>query len=243
MPNPFFRFKQFTVYHHRSAMKVTTDGCLFGAWCAAELAEGKEGAGGEQTVLDIGAGTGLLSLMVAQKAAARVDAVELDASAAGQAEENVAASPWKDRIAVHQGDILEFSFPHAYDCIISNPPFYEKEIESASAGRNLAHHGHGLQLRPLLQLMGQHLLEDGSFFLLLPYKRLAEIEREVKKAGLFLEKKVVVRQSVRHDPFRLLLKGGRRETPLKSSELSIWDGQQQYTPEFVALLKDYYLYL
>jgi tRNA1Val (adenine37-N6)-methyltransferase len=150
MPNPYFRFKQFTVYHDRTAMKVTTDACLFGAWSSEII---NKGLFAKDNALEIGAGTGLLSLMVAQKNNITIDAVEIDASASQQAAENIVASPWKERISIHHSDILRFDNHKKYDCIFSNPPFYENEIDSINDKKNLAHHGLGLKLDVLFEIM------------------------------------------------------------------------------------------
>lgn len=240
MSNPFFRFRQFTIYQQRSAMKVTTDACLFGAWCAHEMQQDKTGV---KEVLDIGTGTGLLSLMVAQKNEVQVDAVELDEAAAEQAIENVGKTIWNDTINIIHHNILHLPYIKTYDCIISNPPFYEKEIESESAGKNLAHHGHGLKLTDLLYIIQMQLKKDGCFYLLLPYKRIKEVEKEIYKANFFMTKKVAVRTSPSKAPFRLMLKGSKKFADRETIELSINNEQQQYTPEFTNLLKDYYLYL
>lgn len=239
MANSYFRFKQFTIYHDRCAMKVTTDGCLFGAWCAKEISTEKNG----QTILDIGTGTGLLSLMVAQKNRMTIDAIEIDKTSADQAIENIAASPWKENIHVHCINVLDFELSNQYDVIISNPPFYEKEIESADAGKNKAHHGHGLRLQELLQVIKKGLKPGGKFFLLFPYKRMKEIETAFKKEGLYIEKKLMAAQSVHHLPFRTLIKGKQQPASTETVSISIKDEQQQYTNEFQDLLRDYYLYL
>lgn len=242
MPNPFFRFKQFTVYHDRTAMKVTTDACLFGAWCSELI---RNGSFHKDTALEIGAGTGLLSLMVAQKNEIEIDSVEIDASAADQANENIKASSWKDRVFIHHADILHFAPHKQYDCIFSNPPFYEHEIESVSNQKKLAHHGLGLKLDQLFVTISSFLKQEGIFFLLLPYKRITEIEQQLKKYQFSVLNKTLVRQSLLHQPFRIMLFGtnGKINKPAKEHIISIWDESRQYTPEFVDLLKDYYLYL
>jgi tRNA1Val (adenine37-N6)-methyltransferase len=242
MPNPFFRFKQFTVYHDKTAMKVTTDACLFGAWSSELISNGQFA---KENALDIGSGTGLLSLMVAQKNEIEIDAVEIDVSAVEQACENIAASPWKERIYIHYADILHFESSKRYDCIFSNPPFYEKEIESGNDKKNLAHHGVGLKLGDLFKTISSFLKPDGIFLLILPYKRIAEIEQQLKKHQLSLLSKTQVCQSVLHQPFRLMLMGTNKITnfPVEENKISIWNEFRQYTPEFIRLLKDYYLYL
>jgi tRNA1Val (adenine37-N6)-methyltransferase len=243
MANPYFQFKQFTVYHDQCAMKVTTDGCLFGAWCAEELSRKRnEHTAHISTVLDIGTGTGLLSLMVAQKVDAVIEAVEIDAAAATQAIANVAASPFRERITVLQKDILELKGVQ-YDVILSNPPFYENELRSGSLAKDTAHHSHQLTWANLFTAINHLLSPEGIFYLLLPYKRAAELEAFVQKEKLYVNKIVTVAQSTSHSPFRLLVQGSRTAMPLVEEHLSIRNAQQQYTPEFTALLKDYYLYL
>lgn len=241
MPNPYFRFKQFTIHHDRCAMKVTTDSCLFGAWAARQMKN--ESTISQASLLDIGTGTGLLSLMIAQQHNLQINALEIDAAAAAQAKENVAASPWAAQIHVHEADMLAFQPERSYDYIISNPPFYENELASAKAQRNTAHHSTMLSLRQLLLFIRLHLKEDGTFFLLLPFKREAEASILLQQEELFLHETCKVRQSVKHGFFRLMLKGGKQRVPTTENEFSIWDEAQRYTSEFRSLLSDYYLYL
>jgi tRNA1Val (adenine37-N6)-methyltransferase len=242
MPNPYFQFKQFTIFHDRTAMKVTTDACLFGAW-SSEMIKSRQFD--KSNALEIGAGTGLLSLMMAQKNDIEIDAVEIDASAAGQAGENIAGSPWKERIHLYHQDILQFESNQCYDCIFSNPPFYESEIQSASDQKNIAHHGTGLKLNELFTIISKFLQPNGFFLLLLPYKRISEIEQLLHRKQFYLVNKTLVRQSVAHQPFRIMLMGTNQKTSnsVKEETISIWNESQQYTPEFISLLKDYYLYL
>jgi tRNA1Val (adenine37-N6)-methyltransferase len=252
MPNSFFQFKQFTIHQERSAMKVTTDACLFGAWVAGKVERLKLKAEKGQTnnlnefflnVLDIGSGTALLSLMLAQKKTAAIDAIEIDEEAYQQAIENVSASPWKNNISLLHGDARIYPFPKKYDTIISNPPFYEKEIKSADHKKNIAHHGHALRLNELLPVIRQNLSSEGRFYLLLPFKRNNEIEKDIAGNSLYINEKVLVRQSVTHGYFRIMLSGSFIQTEVITKEISIRDESQQYTNEFIALLRDYYLYL
>jgi tRNA1Val (adenine37-N6)-methyltransferase len=241
MPNSFFQFKQFTVQHDRCAMKVTTDGCLFGAWVAKEV---HRFTGLQVHLLDIGAGTGLLSLMVAQKNSAAIDAVEIDPAAALQAQENVSASPWKETIFIIRQDVLQWKTTRQYDCIFSNPPFYENELRSGNGIKNIAHHDEGLKLSGLFQFIKRHLKSEGRFFLLLPAKRETEAEALLQSHGLHLQRKVLVQQTLKHQPFRMMIQGRRQKVERVTEErVSIRDEKDTYTPEFVSLLKDYYLYL
>lgn len=246
MANNWFQFKQFKVNQAEAAMKVTTDACLFGAWAANEISK-QEKEKIFYHILDIGAGTGLLSLMVAQQSKADIDSVEIDPAAAAEAEANYAASPWRERLLVMPGDARDqvYTFGKKYNAIISNPPFYENELAGDNFRRNQAHHDKGLRLFELFKLIADLLQPGARFYLLLPYKRLSQLPDYLEENGLVLTKMVKVRQSTRHDYFRIMLEGQRvtdNVDVFAESEMTIKDGES-YTPEFVALLKDYYLYL
>lgn len=231
-------------------MKVTTDACLFGAWVAEKVRSRESEVGSQElkvgNVLDIGTGTCLLSLMLAQKCDADIDAIEIDDEAAAQATENEEACSFRNRIQVINADIRDYNFEKKYDVIISNPPFYENELKSVSSKKNIAHHGDNLSLQELLTVIKQNLNPGGLFFLLLPFKRDEEIRNLVYQNEMQLKLITLVRQSVHHDFFRIMIMGTNAEdgyTEAEFDELSIWDEHQQYTEEFVQLLKDYYLYL
>ena len=225
-------------------MKVTTDACLFGAWIAEEVKSQKLKV---KSVLDVGAGTALLSLMFAQKHEyALMDAIEIDEQAYQQAKENVSASLFGNRINIIQGDVKTFSLPGKYDIIISNPPFYENELPSDNERKNIAHHQSGLSLKDLLSAIKLHLSPEGKFFFLLPYKRNKEIKSIFFQHNLSILKIVFVRQSKRHDYFRVMLSGqltAGSEGETEIDDISIWDAGEQYTVEFRNLLKHYYLHL
>jgi tRNA1Val (adenine37-N6)-methyltransferase len=246
MANSYFQFKEFTVYQERCVMKVTTDACLFGAWVAAQAKRDK-GSRIATNVLDIGTGTGLLSLMLAQKdPGALIEAIEIDEEAYDQAKENVAISPFPDQIQVTHTDVKAISFLKKYDLIISNPPFYEREIASENPKKNIAWHNSGLVLEELLSIIKKNLSREGSFYLLLPFKRDDEIKKILCRENLSVSKIVFVRQSTNHDYFRIMIsgmlsKGTDSETAIE--EISIWDDQQQYTEQFKRLLQSYYLLL
>lgn len=244
MPNPWFQFKQFTIQQDRCAMKVTTDACLFGAWTAHQLNKEKS----VNSILDIGTGTGLLSLMVAQQSAARIDAIEIDSDTCEQATSNVHDSPWRERITIIHGNAKDKlqTLNKPYDIIISNPPFYENELQSGNLQKDMAHHSTELSLDELIQVISREILNpSGQFYLLLPFKREQEIDKAFTKAELAITRKILVRQSTRHHFFRIMLAGrkGHSSVPAVTEELAIRDDKDQYTPEFTSLLKDYYLYL
>lgn len=241
MPNTYFQFKQFTIHQDRCAMKVTTDSCLFGAWVAEEV---RSRMSEVRSVLDIGAGTGLLSLMLAQQINASITAIEIDKDTFEQAVENITASPWKNHINVIHSDIKDFIPAHKYDCIISNPPFYENEWQSGDVQKNIAHHSHQLLIDELLDIIRNLLKPEGTFYLLLPYKRHNEIIKLFQQKNIFIVKKILIRQSEEHDYFRFIIKAQLKEgNETITEEISIRNSKNDYTAAFTTLLKDYYLYL
>ena len=239
MGNSYFRFKQFTVEQERAAMKVTTDACLFGAWTARDL----RSSHGIEHIADIGTGTGLLSLMTAQQTTADIDAIDIDHAAAEQAKSNVEASPWAERIRVFTGDAREYTFPRQYDVIISNPPFYENELSSGNNQKDMAHHDKGLRMNELLDIIARNLKENGRFYLLLPFKRYAEIKQLISDCGMKLGKVYLVKQTTSHDFFRVMVSGGKTDQKTETHEIAIKGDNGEYSPEFHELLRDYYLYL
>ena len=196
-------------------------------------------------VLDIGAGTGLLSLMYAQKNPhAKIEAIEIDKDASEQARENIATSPWNDRVNVINADARDFHFSKKYDLIFSNPPFYENELKSFKKEKNIAHHSEALSLGDLLQVIKNNLDPGGQFFLLLPNKRLVETVFLCGRNQLEINHAIMVRPSPKLDISRVILRGKHQDNISNDyikTELAIRDENQEYTPEFVDLLKDYYL--
>ena len=182
--------------------------------------------------------------MIAQKNnAIKIDAIEIDAAAAGQAVENAAASPWAENIQFFNEDILTFSSNKKYDCIVSNPPFFEDDLQSANKAKNDAKHNTSLSLLQLLQVVDKHLQPHGFFAVLLPYHRLEYFIEEAKKSGLFLSKQILVKQTMKHKFFRGILFFNRKETETQLLEIIIRDAEHNYTAQFAAALKDYYLFL
>jgi tRNA1Val (adenine37-N6)-methyltransferase len=239
MANNYFEFKQFTVRHDQCAMKVCTDACLFGAFVADKFQKTSH----RFRVLDIGSGTGLLSLMLAQKIlTAEIDAVEIERAAAEQAKDNFRHSPWKERLHVHHQAIQQFGI-NTYDLIISNPPFYENDLKSGNVKRNLALHGSALGLDDLLDVIQKHISAQGKFAVLLPYHRSANFINHAQLKDFYLSDEVSVKQTPRHPYFRSMLVFGRNKVQVKHSDLCIKEANEEYSTEFTGLLKDYYLAL
>jgi tRNA1Val (adenine37-N6)-methyltransferase len=209
---------------------------LFGAWVAAHI---KEDA--PTNVLDIGTGTGLLSLLLAQKIpTAKIDAVEIDGAAAAQAASNALATGWN--IKVHNTAIENFSGTR-YQHIISNPPFFSNDLKSDDALRNTAMHSTTLTLASLFSCVVKLIEKDGSFSVLIPFARATELEKLAVQFGLVIFKKALVQQTPTHEPFRAMYILSSDVTSPAMVEQIIIKENEQYSAGFATYLKDYYLFL
>jgi tRNA1Val (adenine37-N6)-methyltransferase len=235
MPNSYFRFKQFTIHQYRSAMKVCTDSCVFGVWSSLKIKNAKN-------ILDVGSGTGLLSLMLAQNSSADIDGVELDSESFIQATENINESPWSDRIRIVEGDGRHVLFEKKYGFIICNPPFFESDLQSPDLKKNKSKHDVSFTLEDLIKIVRDNLNTDGAFSVLLPYHRSDYFERLATANGFFLQEKLILRQTPRHEPFRsICLFGYKKQEEIIVEELTIKDAEGKNTREYKSLMKDYYL--
>ena len=240
MANDYFQFKQFLIKQDKCAMKVCTDACLLGAFAANRLPLTVH------RLLDIGTGTGLLSLMLAQRNLnAVIDAVEIDEAAAEQAKENFNNSPWKERLNVHNEPIQKFakSINKKYDVIICNPPFYENDLKSENKQRNLALHSDALSLEELISIVGFLLEKNGSFFCLLPFHRTKYFEELLVNKKLCVKEKVFIKQTLKHNYFRTIFWIDRFPSELTQSEIVIMNNENEYSKRFKELLREYYLRL
>lgn len=233
-----FTFKQFFIAHDRCAMKVGTDGILLGAWAPVMQVN---------AILDIGSGSGLLALMLAQRTAGNipVDAVELDAAAAQQAEENVQASPWSSRITVHQSDIRSWSPPlnRRYSLIVSNPPYFEKGVACSSAEREQARYTTTLSYQALLICAKQWVTESGFFCVVLPTIVVDDFIQQATQLGWHLRLRTDVAETEARPPHRVLLALSLQPGAFSLTHRVIRGADKQYSPEFRQLTGDFYLYL
>jgi tRNA1Val (adenine37-N6)-methyltransferase len=237
MSNPYFKFKKFEIYQDRSAMKVCTDSCILGAWFAEKIPS-------YSLVLDMGCGTGLLILMLAQKSNAELHGIELNLPAYKQLKENISASKWGKRITVFPGDLRSWSFSEKYDFIITNPPFFEGDLEASTDGKNTAKHGKDLNLKELVIAIDKNLKPEGSFGILLPYYRTSFFETLALQKNFYISEKLLIRQTPSHDFFRSILHFSRSRTNEPALfELTIQNENKRYSTEFIELMKDYYLHL
>jgi tRNA1Val (adenine37-N6)-methyltransferase len=235
--NSFFQFKQFKVNQDKSAMKVCTDACVLGAWAEVEHAK---------NILDIGAGTGLLSLMVAQRnRSARITAVELEENAFAQAIENVGDSPFNDQITVLHSAIQNFNPDEKFDFIITNPPFFQSDLRSPDSKINQAHHSDSLTFNDLLIAVEILLTPDGIWNILLPVAEGIIFQNKAEKTGWFMSRKLTLFHQKNKKPFRLLMSfkhSNGSDNELFTKELFIYEEDgRTYTTSFKKLLKDYYL--
>lgn len=241
MPNSFFQFKQFNIHQQFAAMKVSTDSCLFGAWV------GKKAAcqfASSARILDVGAGTGLLMLMLAQQCEATIDGIELDVATATEATSNCNASVWSKRLHIIEGDVRHFEPIETYDLIISNPPFYERSLQSYRRLNNIAHHDAGLDFEQLVDFTKFALKEDGSFAVLVPFFRETEMIKLCSAKKLVLQQRMRVQHTADKPIIRSMLwfqqKGANR---IHDDVISINGEDGFYSDAFVNLLQPYYLFL
>lgn len=236
MATPYFKFKQFTVWHDRCAMKVGTDAVLLGSWMRVD---------GARRMLDIGCGCGLIALMAAQRnATARIVAVEIDREAAGQAAENVAGTPWSDRVEVVCADILQYESGVLFDVIFSNPPYFVSSLKSPDTKRTVARHTDGLDFESLMARASALLAPDGEFSLVVPQAVAHELKAISLSCKLYLWRENEVLTKVGVQPKRVLL--SFRHTPpgeegWQTGQLVIEQSPGQYSEAYSDMVKDFYL--
>lgn len=222
-------------------MKVCTDACIFGTYVAGSVANNNLQI---SNCLDVGSGTGLLSLMFAQKNAnAIIDAVEIEENAFDQAKENFSISKWNNSLNIFNTDVKHFVSKKKYDLIISNPPFHEKELLSTEKNKNIAKHDEGLTLKDLISIVKKYLSNTGYFAILLPYQRIQYFEDMAEENNLFLQQKLLIRQTPLHNFFRGILFWGNNKCDQQTNEFIIKNEEGNYSNEFIELMKEYYLKL
>ncbi|MDD2617715.1 MAG: methyltransferase [Bacteroidales bacterium] len=245
MSSDSFRFKQFEVFHDRCAMKVGMDGVLLGAWakCSAEL---PEIAG--LRMLDVGSGSGLIALMLAQRyPSALIFGIEKDIQAALQAQENVASSPWSERIQIIQGSFPEsinynfISEEQHFDLIVSNPPYYRNALKAGNFTRNLARHGDKLSFEQLTMSAAGLLSEKGVFAVIVPAEAAELMEELCWGHRLYLTEICQVAHRKGKNTKRTMMAFTKNRLDISRQELQIETSKGEYTPEFKALTTEFYL--
>jgi tRNA1Val (adenine37-N6)-methyltransferase len=243
MSNDYFQFKQFLVKQDRSAFKVGTDGVLLGAWASLENAG---------SILDIGTGTGLIALMLAQRTAngileavIRIVALEIDKASFEQAMENVRNSPWGQRIRVISQSFQDYAAagPQMFDLIVSNPPFFIDSGKPDSQQKEISRHDSLLGLGELVSGVGRLLAADGKFCVILPVEESQKLQKSCLEMGLHLSRICRVRPTIHLPVKRHLLEFRRSPVErVQASEMAIErDTRHVYTDAYRELTRDFYL--
>jgi len=231
-----FKFKQFSVKQDKCAMKIGTDGVLLGAWSTIDHKP--------FSILDIGSGTGIISLMLAQRSNAQViEAIEIDADAFEQCAENFENSTWNDRLFCYHASLLEFveEVNDKYDSIICNPPFFSENFKTNNKARDLARFNDAMPFEHLVYAAGNLLSPTGIFSTIIPYKEEAKFINLALQTGLKLIKLTRVKGHKNSEIKRSLMAFSFETKEPKISELLIENSRHNYTDDYIELTKDFYL--
>lgn len=235
MANGYFQFKQFTIHQEHCAMKVGTDGTLLGAWALAPDAKCR--------ILDVGTGTGLIALMMAQRyPKASVTAIDIDKIAVRQAKENVLASPFAERISVFEADVQTFENTELFDSIVCNPPFFEDSLTCPDPQRTEARHTVTLGYRQLMEAAFRLLKADGRFSVIIPSDCRQRLESEAHLRGFFVSRICSVQTTPTKAPKRYMIELSKHPV----NEIVITNGAIESLPQirsdwYRELTKDFYI--
>jgi tRNA1Val (adenine37-N6)-methyltransferase len=233
MSNDYFKCQRFTVKQDMTAMKVGIDSILLGSWIRV--------SGSEKNVLDIGTGTGLLALMMAQKIpGATIVACEIDETACRQASENISSSEWSDRITVVNADVRMLNNPESFDLIICNPPYFEKSLKPADSKRNIARHSDSLPFPDLIDCVHRLMHGDGRFALTVPTDKAGTVIELAAGRKLFPLKRLNVKHTETKPANRVILEFGRVSQPVEEYLLTVRTGNR-YSDEYKSVTGDFYL--
>ena len=234
MTNSYFRFKQFTINHGKCPFKVGTDGVLLGA---------STDVTGNERILDIGTGTGLIALMLAQRCNASVVAIEPDHDSFEQAAENVRQSKWAGRINVENSRLQDY-VPNdlKFDLIVSNPPYFIDSLKNPDPARSAARHNDGLDHEDLLKGASRLLDKDGLFQVIMPWEEGNLFIAEAQEFGFYCSSILKIRPTITSEVRRLILGFTRKKSKPVERFLTIEKGKRHdYTEEYINLTKDFYL--
>lgn len=235
MANNYFKFKQFSISQDHCAMKVGTDGVLLGAWADISFAN---------NVLDVGTGTGLIALMLAQRnLSLYIDAIDIDNAAIKQAEDNIKHSPFGGRVKSYPLSLQQMieKTDKKYDAIVSNPPYFINSLKSPDAQRSLARHTDSLSVDELIALSSRLLSDKGRLSIIFPYEYTDDLMGIAEKNGLYTSRVTTVFPTPTSLPKRILLEFSRENITLVKDVLTIERERHVYTEEFTSLVKEFYL--
>ena len=231
-----FHFKQFSVRHDRSGMKVGTDGTLLGAWIDVTNAS---------RILDIGTGTGLIALMLAQRTNPniKIEAIEIDAYACEDAMENFTTSPWSDRLTLLHQPVQEFNSTEKFDLIVSNPPFFQNSYKPPTEKRVTARHTESLNSQELLDAGTNFLTEKGKLNVILPHTEALQFIELAEKRRLYCTRKWIFRTRPDKPIERLLLEFSKIETKPEEGEILLYNSGEEWSDGYKGLTREFYLKL
>jgi len=229
-----FHFKQFSLYHHRSTMKVGTDAVLLGVWTDVKSVE---------RALDVGTGSGILTLLLAARSNIEVDAVEMDRASFEEAGENFVSSPFADRLTVYHADFNDFvkNSNKKYQLIISNPPFFLNDRKSEKSHKRLARHADTLTYEQLIDGICQLLNPDGHLSVVLPYREGQQFIHLAAEKGLFVQRQMLIFPKPCQSPNRMNLQLGFNPKPVQQEKFIIRNEDGSFTRQYVSMLEDYYV--
>jgi tRNA1Val (adenine37-N6)-methyltransferase len=229
-----FHFKQFSIQHDKAAHKVGTDAVLLGAWVDVSMAK---------RILDVGTGSGVIALMIAQRTGSSVfiDGVEIQETDAIQALQNVARSPWATRVKIRHTSIEDFNESNSYDLIVSNPPFFVNSSMPPVRERGIARHTNELTFESLLIATKRLLNSNGTLVVILPPEESKIFSSMAESDGYFLNRTLHVKSRPDKAVERVLMEFSRVEKPLQSKSLTIHDAGNEWSSDYRELTKDFYL--
>ncbi len=234
MTESTFKFKQFSVKQNNDAMKIGTDAVILGAFCKPE--------NDVKHILDIGTGTGIIALMMAQKTTAQIDAIDITKSASDLAAENFANSQWKNRLSAINVDLKIFNPQHKYDLIISNPPFFDSGMKAPILSRATARHTDNLTCNDIFKFAKMHLNNNGKCFVIYPANQETKIIEIAKDHKLFITDKLNIFPKENYDIKRIIIGVSINQSEIYESNLNIEkENRHDYTDEYISLTKEFYL--
>lgn len=235
MANDFFQFKQFTIHQQHCAMKVGTDGTLLGSWASAPA--------GACRILDVGTGTGLIALMMAQRfPEARVTGIDIDADAVGQASENALESPFKERIMIREGDVTRMEDTDGFDAIVCNPPFFDRSLTCPDQQRTEARHTVSLTYRQLMESAFRLLKDDGRLSVIIPSDCRSRLESEAHLVGFFISRICSIQTTPKKIPKRYMIEFCKQPVKEIDTECGIIEfSPQERSPWYQQLINDFYI--
>ena len=228
-----FEFKQFSLFHGNPGLKISTEACLFGAWASLKA---------RGNCLDIGTGCGLLASILAQaNPTCSVNALEIHPEVAKLASENFQSGPFQNRLKVIQTDVSEYNPDEKFDFICSNPPFFMNHLAASDEAKHMAIHADHLSPADLAKAIDKLLQETGEFAVLYPADVLVLFEQSLNANGLFIHEKVTIHSNPSSPVLRIMASGSREKSSAKEGRINIKTEQGDYSPEFIELLRPYYI--